>query len=98
MCPKEQLSVLPELLHAALAGLIVQVHPAPGGGGALSVSALGTPGPALCTLIVKPMFDPALTDDASATLVIDRFGQLTIVEADACALPALVADAIAVLL
>ena len=54
------------------------------------------PGPALCTPIVNPILVPALTVPASATLVIERLGQFTVIEADACTELALVADAVAV--
>ncbi|HEX2400621.1 MAG TPA: hypothetical protein VHJ79_11665, partial [Mycobacterium sp.] len=42
------------------------------------------------------MFDPLLTEAASAVLVIERLGQLTFVAADACTEPSFVADAVAV--
>ena len=43
---------------------------------------------------VNPMLVPALTVPASATFVIDRLGQFTVMEAEACTELALVADAV----
>ena len=82
MSPKLHVSVFDEMPQAALAGTIDQLMPAPVGSGSLSVTDVATPGPALCTLIVNPMFCPLLTDDASAVFVIERFGHCTVVDAE----------------
>ena len=82
--------------HAALAGLIDQVMPAPPGSGSLNVTDFAVPGPGFVTVITKPIALPALTDDASAVFEIARFGQFTVVVADDWTLGALVAAAVAV--
>ena len=97
MSPKLQLSVFVVMLHAALAGLIDHAMPGPVGSGSLSVTDFAVPGAGVVhTVIVNPILVPALTVPASATFVIDRLGQFTVMEADACTELALVADAVAV--
>jgi hypothetical protein len=65
----------------ARAGLIDQLMPDPPGNASVNVTDFATPGPALETVIVNPIGVPALTDGASAVLVIDRFGHCTVTEA-----------------
>jgi len=86
--PKLQLSDwgLPEIEQAGLAGLTDQLIPLPVGSASESVTALAVLVPAaplFVTVIVKPMLVPALTLAASATLVIERAGHCTVVEAEA---------------
>ena len=62
---------------------------------------LARPSPLFVTVIVNPIWLPAFTGVASATLVIARSGQLTVIEAEAELFPvfaSLLADAVAVLL
>ena len=99
MSPKEQFNVPEAIEHVpgpAYAGSIDQLMPLPAGNGSDNDTAVAVPAPVFPTVIVKPMFVPALTDAASAVLVIVRAGQLTVVDADACTEPVLVADAVAV--
>src|SRR5690348_16900165 len=77
MSPKLHDSASLEILQAALAGLTDQLMPVPVGSGSLNVTLVAMPGPALCALIVKPMFDPALTLASSASLVNESVGQFT---------------------
>ena len=51
--------------------------PAPPGSGSLSVALLAVPVPLFVTVTVNPIGDPALTDAASAVLVIARVGHFT---------------------
>ena len=56
------------------------------------------PGPALLTVTVKPICEPALTEAASAVLPSETFGHCTVVVADAgCGAVPLPNDAVAVL-
>src|SRR6516165_5166216 len=78
---------------------IDQLMPVPVGSGSSMCTFVAVPGPALCTVIVKPICEPALTDDASAVFVSVRFGHCTVV--DACAwigVGSFVAEAVAVLM
>src|SRR5262245_8145694 len=97
--PNAQVSVLaamPQLPGPAYAGLIDQLMPEPVGSGSESVAECATPVPELLTVIVKPMSSPALTVGASAVFVTVRFGQLTVIVADASTEFELVAEAVAV--
>ena len=78
---------------------IDQSTPLPAGSGSLSVTdfAVPVPGaPEFDTVTVKPIWSPAFTGVASASLTIDRFGASTTIVADACTDGALVAEAVAV--
>ena len=57
------------MLHAALAGLIDQLTPAPVGSGSLRVTPVAVPAPVLDTVMVKPIGSPAFTLVASAVFV-----------------------------
>ena len=61
---------------------MVQVMPAPEGSESETVTLFATPSPLFEIVIVNPIGLPAPTEDMSATLVIPRFGQLTVIEAD----------------
>src|SRR5437879_1869818 len=71
--------------------------PEPAGSGSLTVTPLAVPVPLLLTVTVKPIGSPALTVAASAVLLTWMFAGRQIIEALAWTLPALVADAVAVL-
>ena len=78
---------------------IPQSTPLPAGKASARVTPSAVPVPAallLVTVIVKPIGDPALTDAASATFVIDRFGHKTVSVAFALIGGAFVASAVAV--
>src|SRR5262249_47069858 len=99
--PHLQLSVcgLGELAHPARGASDLQLIPLPVGSASESVTALAVPVPAaplFVTVIVKPMLVPALTLAASATLVIERAGHCTVVEAEAVTGGRLVACPVAV--
>src|SRR4051794_16807010 len=79
--PKAQFNVPAVIEQAAFAGLIDQLIPGPVGSTSQSVTAFAAPGPALLTVMVKPMFVPALTDVESAVFVIERFGHWTVMDA-----------------
>jgi hypothetical protein len=99
MSPKLHVRVPLLIAQPAAGGLIDHAIPAPVGRASLSDTDFAVPGPALLTVIVNPMFDPALTDAASAVLVIERFGHCTMI--DACAggtAPLLLAATVAELL
>jgi hypothetical protein len=81
MSPKEQLKVLLLMAQPWTGGAIVQEMPEPVGSGSLRVTDFAAPGPLFPTVIVKPMFVPALTLPASAVLLIVRFGHCTVVDA-----------------
>jgi hypothetical protein len=85
MSPNEQVSVwlgaFPVIEQRASAGLIDQLMPVPPGSGSLRVTFFATPGPLFATVIVNPIAVPALTDDASAVLLMVRFGHWTVVDA-----------------
>src|SRR2546428_592700 len=68
---------------------IDQLIPVPLSKGSISVVPVESPGPALLSMIVKPIELPALTEAASAILVIIRVEQLTISEAETLPLPSL---------
>src|SRR5204863_261716 len=101
--PKVQLSdwlgLLPESEQSALAGLICQVTPAPepAGSGSERVTPAAVPVPWLLTTIVKPMSLPALTEPASAVLVMCSSAGWQVIESCAVGLPSLVEWAVAVL-
>jgi hypothetical protein len=94
--PKEQLNVLPAMLQFGLSGLSDQLMPVPVGSGSDNVTPVAVPTPLFLTVIVKPIWSPALTVALSAVLVISRPGQFTVVEADACTCGLLAALALAV--
>jgi len=90
------LGVVPQLKTCGLALLTAQEMPVgivlpaassdqvtPDADGKLSVSVtpVASPAPVLLSVTVKPIDSPALTVPLSAVLVIDRFGQLTVVDA-----------------
>ena len=76
---------------------IDQLIPVPPGSGSVRVVPVEAPGPALLSVIVKPIALPALTEAASAVLVMVRVGQLTVSEAEALPLPSLPEVKLAVL-
>jgi hypothetical protein len=96
MLPKLHESVLAPIEHAPLAGLIDQLIPEPVGSGSDNVTALAVPVPVFIAVIVNPMGSPALTVAASAVFVSASAGQFTVMVADACTDPVLVAAAVAV--
>src|SRR5215831_5792564 len=106
MSPKLQASVwlgaAPVMLQVpgpAYAGLIDQLTPVPPGSGSERVTALAVPVPWAAefdTVMVKPIGSPALTEVASAVLVIDRSGAITTIVADASTSGWFEADAVAV--
>src|SRR5439155_925357 len=67
------------------------------GSGSSRVTFFAVPGPALETVIVKPMSSPALTGDASAFFTIDRSGLLHVMSAESCASGVLSEVAVALL-
>jgi hypothetical protein len=87
MSPNEQCNVPDVIAHdpgPAYAGLIDQLTPAPAGSGSDNVAAVAEPAPVFETVIVKPIESPALTESASAVLVMFRPGHWTVVVALAC--------------
>src|SRR5947207_1787224 len=76
---------------------MVQVTPGSEGRGSVTVTPVAVPGPELPTSIVNPTGVPALTGVASAVLVMARPGPWTTIVAESWTVPALVADALAVL-
>ena len=98
--PNEQFSdwfgAEPVIEQPAVAGLIDQFTPAPPGSGSARVTPVAVPAPVLETVIVKPIGSPALTESASAVLVICTAGHCRVVEADACTCGLFVACALAV--
>ena len=74
-----QLSVLLLMEQPETAGLIDHTMPVPVGSASVSVTLVAVPGPALLTVIVKPIAVPALTVAASAVLVMERLGHCTVV-------------------
>lgn len=99
MSPNEQVRVPDAIEHPGTAGEMDQLMPEPAGRGSLRVTLLAMPVPLFVKVIVNPMGDPALTEAASATLVMARLGHSTIVEAEAVMSGlALLACAVAVLL
>src|ERR1017187_7494647 len=54
---------------------IDQWIPGPLGSGSVRMGTTARPVPALCSVIVKPIGEPAFTEVASAVLVIVRFGR-----------------------
>src|SRR5712691_9789226 len=93
---------LPSLPLTKLAGplwlAIDQLIPLPPGSGSVSVVPVESPGPALLSVIVKPIGEPAFTVAASAALVMVSVGQFTVSLAEALPLPSLVVVTLAVLL
>src|SRR5258706_474500 len=88
--------------HPAFAGEIDQVTgvtlvPVPPGKLSVSLAPVAVPGPVLVSVMVKPIALPALTEAASATLVIVRFGLLHVIDAFALPVPLLVVVKLAVL-
>src|SRR6266487_507453 len=98
MSPKVQDRLLVVIEHPVTDGLIDQLIPVPVGRGSDIVTLLAVPWPLLVTVMVNPIDVPALTDEASACLVICRAGHLTWTEADAWTDELLSAEAVAVLL
>jgi hypothetical protein len=78
------------------AGLIDQLIPGPVGSGSEIVTARAVPEPLFVTVIVKPRLPPTSTVGASAVFVIVKFGQFTVIDADARTEPSLAAVAVAV--
>jgi hypothetical protein len=62
---------------------IDHVTPGPVRNGSVNVTPDADAFPPFVTVILKPIGDPALTELASAVLVMVNFGQLTVSEADA---------------
>src|SRR4029079_4249456 len=76
-----------------------QSAPAPPGSGSWTLTPVAAPGPALESVIVKPIVAPRLTGLASAVLARLRFGQLTVIgTGPTVGLPSLVELAEALLL
>src|SRR5207249_11880965 len=76
---------------------LVQSKPGSAGKGSTTVTPVAVPGPVLATVIVNPMLVPELTGVASAVLVMTRLGGFTTMRAKSQTVPALVAEAHAVL-
>src|SRR5438477_8240 len=76
---------------------MLQSTPGSAGKGSLTVTLVAVPVPVLDTVIVNPMLVPELTGVASAVLVMARFGGFTTMRAKSQTVPALVAEAHAVL-
>src|SRR2546428_245232 len=96
MSPKVQLKMFPAIPQGSTSGLSTQFTPDPVGSGSISVTPFAAPAPVFVTVIVKPISSPAFTNAASAVFVIARFGQFTVVVADACTDAWFVALAVAV--
>ena len=77
---------------------IVQLTPVPAGRLSLTLSPAAAPLPALMSDTVKPIWDPALTLEASATLVILVVAHSTASEAEAESEPSLLVVKLAMLL
>src|SRR5438445_441560 len=76
---------------------MVHVTAVSDGSVSLRVTLVAVPVPVLDTVIVNPMLVPELTGVASAVLVMARFGGFTTMRAKSQTVPALVAEAHAVL-
>ena len=76
-----QLSVLLEIAHVTgpLCDAMLHEMPLPVGSGSERAKPVAAPCPALFTVIVNPIVEPALTLAASAVLVRERLGQFTVV-------------------
>src|SRR6185503_20202048 len=104
MVPKLQLRVPDVIEHepAPVPPLMDQLSPALFGSVSESMTFFADPAPPLFTVIVNPMLSVELTVAASAVLVTDRSGQLTVIstgpEELLAVLASLVAEALAVLL
>src|SRR5205807_1139245 len=103
MSPRLQVRVWaptePPIEQPVTDGLMLQSRSSPAGRVSLTVTACAVPGPALLTVMSKPMLSPALTGPTGlAVLVIDRFGHWTATLAVAVAEPSLLAAPVAVLL
>lgn len=94
--PREQLSVPFVMAQPATVGLRLQLMPVPAGNASLTVTDSAAPLPPLCTPIVNPICDPAVTLARSAVFVTERFGHRTVMVADACCEVAFAADNIAI--
>ena len=70
-----------EQLLAGVLESIDQSTPVPPGSGSLIETPVASPAPVFVRVTVNPMSSPALTEAASAVLVIVRFGQLTVIVA-----------------
>src|SRR5438093_1262628 len=81
------------------AGLIDQVMPEPVGRASDRVTLCAVPAPLLVTVMSNPMGSPAETGPTGlATLLTDRFGQFTVMEAVTEPDPSFVVEKLAVLL
>src|SRR5438270_2047523 len=103
MSPRLQVRVWaptePPIEQPVTDGLMLQSRSSPAGRVSLTVTACAVPGPALLTVMSKPMLSPALTGPTGlAVLVIDRFGHWTTTLAVEAAEPSLLAAPVAVLL
>src|SRR5438270_6220658 len=103
MSPRLQVRVWaptePPIEQPVTDGLMLQSRSSPAGRVSLTVTACAVPGPALLTVMSKPMLSPALTGPTGlAVLVIDRFGHWTATLAVDVAEPSLLAAPVAVLL
>src|SRR5262245_23639808 len=98
MSPKLQLSVLLTIEQGLPAGCeaMLQETPEPVGSGSFSETLVAVPGPLLLTVITKPIWLPASTGSASATLVMLKLGQRTVTVSDAVTVPSFVSEADAV--
>src|SRR5262249_17785202 len=70
----------------------------PPGSGSFTVTPVASPGPALLTVTVKPIADPADTEAASAVFVPDTLGHCTVSESEGLFPPSLVELIVVVLL
>src|SRR6516164_10360170 len=85
--PHDNAMGLPPIEQPCFAGSTNQLMPelfGPVGSGSFNDTPVAVPGPALLTVIVKPMSSPALTTGLSAVFVSVSVGQLTSVVADDC--------------
>jgi hypothetical protein len=83
---------------APLKGSSDQTTPVPPGSASLTLTLDAAPGPALFTVTVNPICEPAFTDVASAIFTSERFGHCTVVDAFAGAIVWASAVAVALLL
>src|SRR5512132_897898 len=79
-----------EQLLAGVLESIDQFTPVPPGSASEIETPVASPAPAFVRVTVNPMSEPALTEVASAVLVIVTSGQFTVVEAEAFPVPSLV--------
>jgi hypothetical protein len=78
---------LPLIEQPVTIGSTIHAMPAPPGSASAMLTPFAVPGPALVTPIVNSIGSPAFTLAEPAVFVMETVGQLTVVDADAVALP-----------